>query len=75
MFFECIAVSWFYGNSRFYENIKEMIGFYPGRFWKYCWLVFTPLLCVVRQICEEKICVFVDNNFLYLALNLGGGVA
>ncbi|CAM4794437.1 unnamed protein product [Rotaria magnacalcarata] len=21
------------------------IGFRPGRFWKWCWIVFTPLLC------------------------------
>lgn len=46
MFFECIAVSWFYGNDKFYENIHDMIGFYPGRFWKISWLVLTPLLCV-----------------------------
>lgn len=46
MFFECIAVSWFYGNSKFYENIKSMIGYYPGIFWKLSWGIFTPLLCV-----------------------------
>lgn len=47
MFFECIAVSWFYGNDKFYENIKEMIGYYPGRFWKISWFFLTPFLCVV----------------------------
>ncbi|CAF1447953.1 unnamed protein product [Adineta steineri] len=45
LFFECISVSWFYGADRFYEDIKDMIGYYPGRFWKWCWIVFTPLLC------------------------------
>lgn len=47
MFFECIAVSWFYGNDRFFDNVNEMIGYYPNAFWKYCWLIFTPLLCFV----------------------------
>jgi solute carrier family 6 GABA transporter-like protein 1 len=46
MFFECIAISWFYGNEKFYENIKDMIGYYPGRFWKLSWMFFTPTLCV-----------------------------
>ncbi|CAF4617214.1 unnamed protein product [Rotaria socialis] len=23
----------------------QSIGFRPGRFWKWCWIVFTPLLC------------------------------
>ncbi|CAF1978701.1 unnamed protein product [Rotaria magnacalcarata] len=47
LFFECISVSWFYGADRFYENIHDMIGFRPGRFWKWCWIVFTPLLCTI----------------------------
>lgn len=46
MFFECIAVAWFYGNDKFYENIKDMIGYYPGRFWKIAWFFLTPALCV-----------------------------
>ncbi|CAF3518475.1 unnamed protein product [Rotaria socialis] len=45
LFFECISVSWFYGADRFYENIHDMIGFRPGRFWKWRWIAFTPLLC------------------------------
>ena len=47
MFFECIGVSWFYGNQKFYENMREMMGFYPGVFLKYCWLIFTPCICIV----------------------------
>jgi len=49
LFFECISVSWFYGADRFYEDIKSMIGYYPGRFWKWCWIAFTPFLCTVRK--------------------------
>lgn len=49
LFFECISVSWFYGANRFYEDIRDMIGYHPGRFWKWCWIVFTPLLCTVSE--------------------------
>ncbi|CAF1596131.1 unnamed protein product [Didymodactylos carnosus] len=38
LFFECISVSWFYGADRFYEDIHDMIKYYPGRFWKWCWI-------------------------------------
>lgn len=48
-FFECITVSWFYGVDRFYDNIKDMIGYYPTRFWKWCWVALTPLLCVENR--------------------------
>merc|ERR1712241_552118 len=41
-FFETIAVSWFYGASRFSKNIEEMLGYKPWAFWHYCWLVFAP---------------------------------
>lgn len=47
MFFECAAVAYGYGVNRFYENIQEMIGYYPGRFWKYCWAIFTPGMCIL----------------------------
>lgn len=47
MFFECIAVSWAYGVDRYFDNIKEMIGYYPNVFWKYCWLIFTPAMCIL----------------------------
>lgn len=45
-FFECVCIAYGYGVSRFYENVKNMIGFYPGRFWYYSWLIFTPGVCL-----------------------------
>ena len=46
-FFETIAVSWFYGASRFSKNIEEMLGYKPFFFWHLCWLVFAPLVMAV----------------------------
>ncbi|KAI6232975.1 Sodium-dependent serotonin transporter [Aphelenchoides fujianensis] len=39
---EMIAVCWFYGINRFSEDIRLMLGFYPGLYWRTCW-VCCPL--------------------------------
>lgn len=46
IFFECIAVSWSYGVNRFYEAMHDMLGYYPSFWWKMCWTVTTPAICV-----------------------------
>jgi solute carrier family 6 GABA transporter-like protein 1 len=47
IFFECIAISWGFGVDRFYDGIKDMIGYYPTRWFKFCWCFTTPLICIV----------------------------
>lgn len=44
IFFEVIAVSWFYGVGRFSNNIKEMFGRVPSIYFRFCWLIASPLL-------------------------------
>ncbi|XP_060929130.1 solute carrier family 6 member 4a isoform X1 [Limanda limanda] len=39
---EVIAVSWFYGTNRFCNDIQLMLGFYPGCFWRVCWVAICP---------------------------------
>lgn len=66
MFFQCIGVSWFYGIDRFYDNLKDMIGYYPPLFWKYCWFIFTPLLCVLVFIFSFfNVEPFMYGDYLY----------
>ncbi|XP_049931093.1 sodium- and chloride-dependent GABA transporter 2-like [Epinephelus moara] len=43
---ECICVGWMFGADRYYNKIKEMIGYYPSSYMKYCWRFFTPSICV-----------------------------
>ncbi|XP_059615994.1 sodium-dependent dopamine transporter isoform X2 [Phlebotomus argentipes] len=43
VFFEAIAVSWIYGVQRFCDDIEDMIGFAPGRYWRVCWKFVAPL--------------------------------
>lgn len=43
VFFEAIAVSWIYGTNRFCEDIRDMIGFTPGIYWRVCWKFIAPI--------------------------------
>ncbi|XP_075682884.1 sodium-dependent dopamine transporter [Rhinoderma darwinii] len=46
---EAIGIAWFYGVSRFSDDIQEMIGKRPGLYWRLCWKFVSPcfLLFVV----------------------------
>lgn len=40
---EAIAISWIYGTDRFCADIKDMIGFSPGIYWRVCWKFVAPI--------------------------------
>lgn len=46
---ETIAVSWIYGTDRFCADIKDMIRFRPGIYWRVCWKFVAPLFLMVRH--------------------------
>ena len=47
IFFECVAIGWGFGVDRYFEAIKEMIGFYPFIWFKLCWTVLCPAITLV----------------------------
>ncbi|EFP12022.1 CRE-MOD-5 protein [Caenorhabditis remanei] len=47
---EMIAVCWFYGVDQFSKDIRAMLGFYPGIYWRVCWTcspVFISLIFIM----------------------------
>ncbi|VDK79434.1 unnamed protein product [Onchocerca ochengi] len=50
LFFECIAISWSVGINQWYEHIRSMVGYYPSRWWKFCWVYATPIVCMSVMI-------------------------
>uniref|UniRef100_A0A8C1HS06 Transporter n=1 Tax=Cyprinus carpio carpio TaxID=630221 RepID=A0A8C1HS06_CYPCA len=47
VFLEATAVSWFYGINRFSNDIKSMLGYTPGLFWRVCWVAISPAFLAV----------------------------
>ncbi|XP_073171761.1 sodium-dependent serotonin transporter isoform X2 [Lepidochelys kempii] len=43
VFLESIAVAWFYGINQFCSDMKEMLGFTPGWYWRLCWVAISPI--------------------------------
>lgn len=41
----CVCVP---GTNRFCNDIEVMLGFYPGRFWRVCWVAICPCFLLVR---------------------------
>ena len=37
------------GGERFYDDMENMIGFRINPWLRWCWMIFTPIFCLVRQ--------------------------
>lgn len=66
VFFQTVAISWFYGSRKFASNIKEMIGYTPNLFFKLGWAVFIPFFCItifVSSIIQYKPPIYAKTYF------------
>lgn len=45
------------GADRYYDKLKEMIGYYPSSYMKYCWKFITPSVCFVSIFLDHcRVC-------------------
>ncbi|XP_077487658.1 sodium- and chloride-dependent GABA transporter 1-like isoform X1 [Amblyomma americanum] len=66
VFFQDVAVSWFYGLNKFSSNVKEMIGHAPSWFFRAGWMVFVPFFCITifaSSIIQYKPPVYAKTYF------------
>ncbi|KAI6214832.1 Transporter [Aphelenchoides besseyi] len=46
VFCETMVISFLYGINQFREDIREMLGFAPGWYWRICWTIGAPLFLI-----------------------------
>ncbi|XP_055309717.1 sodium-dependent nutrient amino acid transporter 1-like [Sitodiplosis mosellana] len=44
---EIVAVCWIYGTDRLCRDAEFMIGRNPGKYWRTCWGVLTPVIMII----------------------------
>ncbi|KAJ7309106.1 hypothetical protein JRQ81_008436 [Phrynocephalus forsythii] len=74
VFIESIAVSWFYGISQFCKDVKEMLGFSPGWFWRICWVAISPvflLFIICSFLSSPPALRLFDYDYPYWTMVLG----
>ena len=50
VFIETIGVFWFYGVSRFCDDVEMMIGSRPSIFWRVTWKFISPAFLLVVEL-------------------------
>uniref|UniRef100_A0A8B9M3L9 Transporter n=1 Tax=Accipiter nisus TaxID=211598 RepID=A0A8B9M3L9_9AVES len=71
---ETIAVSWFYGIQRFSHDVKAMLGFTPGMFWKVCWVAVSPALLafiVISSLLDQPPLMLFDYQYPEWSISVG----
>ncbi|GFY50126.1 sodium-dependent serotonin transporter [Trichonephila inaurata madagascariensis] len=74
VFVEAAAVCWIYGAERFSDQVKEMLGYRPGIFWRVCWKYISPvfILCIfIFAIVQYKDLTLNDYTYPKWAIGIG----
>ncbi|KAI3382564.1 hypothetical protein SNEBB_003714 [Seison nebaliae] len=67
-FCETVALNWIYGTNRFSDDVKSMLGFRPGRFWRVTWAIIAPfflLIVFITIIYYITLSPLVLNSYVY----------
>lgn len=54
------------GIQRFSHDVKAMLGFTPGLFWKVCWVAISPALLAVSSAFHSPFCCCAPGQSLEL---------
>ncbi|XP_069760141.1 sodium-dependent neutral amino acid transporter B(0)AT2 isoform X3 [Narcine bancroftii] len=55
---ENVAVAWVYGTDKFMEDLKDMLGFTPFRYYYYTWKYISPLILIALFVASiVQMCV------------------
>ncbi|XP_065548962.1 sodium-dependent serotonin transporter-like [Lathamus discolor] len=71
---ETIAVSWVYGIQRFSHDVKAMLGFTPGVFWKVCWVAISPALLafiVISSLLDQPPLTLFEYQYPEWSISVG----
>ncbi|XP_048044571.1 solute carrier family 6 member 4b isoform X1 [Megalobrama amblycephala] len=74
VFLEATAVSWFYGINRFSNDIKSMLGYTPGLFWKVCWVAISPAFLayiIISSLLNPQPLTLFDYKFPDWSITVG----
>ncbi|XP_026882980.2 solute carrier family 6 member 4b [Electrophorus electricus] len=74
VFLEATAVSWFYGINRFSSDIKAMLGYTPGIFWKVCWVAISPAFLayiIISSLLNPTPLTLFDYEFPHWSITVG----
>ncbi|KAK7097592.1 sodium-dependent proline transporter-like [Littorina saxatilis] len=75
---ELIAVHYVYGNKRFCGDVKMMLGFEPGYYWRAMWMGVTPvaiMVMIVMSGVQYSPAGYGDYEFEGWVQGLGFGIA
>ncbi|ETN86010.1 sodium-dependent noradrenaline transporter domain protein [Necator americanus] len=70
VFCEAMVVAYIYGISQFVRDLKEMLGFEPGIYWRICWMFLAPMMILSSFIHYQPL-TYQDYKFSPLANILG----
>ncbi|XP_075424852.1 sodium-dependent serotonin transporter-like [Ascaphus truei] len=74
VFLEAIAVSWFYGIQRFCNDVKSMLGFAPGIFWRVCWVAISPAFLafiIVSSLMDQPPLMLFEYRYPQWTISVG----